>query len=102
MSVPGVTVGRLGGDEFALLLELPSFEDSRRWVERYHDEVRRTPQQEGSTSFYVTLSVGLAEAPPDRTAVDELLHRADRALYEAKAAGRDRVSVLTAGPAGVL
>jgi diguanylate cyclase (GGDEF)-like protein len=93
LSVPGVTLGRLGGDEFAFLLEFPFFEDARAWAERFREEVRRKPPKEKDIDLPVTVSIGLAEAPSQRITVEELLQRADKALYAAKENGRNRVAV---------
>jgi predicted signal transduction protein with EAL and GGDEF domain len=42
-------------------------------------------------TFHLTVSIGVAVYPNDGATVDDLLLRADRAMYAAKAAGRDRV-----------
>ncbi len=83
---------RLGGDEFALVVEAPIdaalqlFARVRVGVaERSHD----LPAE-----VVVTLSGGIAEATSPCSAV-ELIARADKALYEAKAAGRDRAHIAT-------
>lgn len=48
----------------------------------------------------VTVSIGIATCPTNATDFRELLMLADAALYEAKAQGRDRVSISTATAAG--
>jgi diguanylate cyclase (GGDEF)-like protein/PAS domain S-box-containing protein len=84
------TVARLGGDEFALILEgLGSPEDGRNLAEKVVDGVR-PPFEIGSRALAVTASAGVAFY--DGTAEidpDELVRRADAALYAAKNAGRD-------------
>jgi diguanylate cyclase (GGDEF)-like protein len=84
------TVARLGGDEFALILEgLGSPEDGRNLAEKVVDGVR-PPFEIGSRTLAVTASAGVAFY--DGTAEidpDELVRRADAALYAAKNAGRD-------------
>lgn len=79
---------RLGGDEFAVLLSnLASVEAARDLAERVVKVFRR-PVQLRDTSVTCTVSVGLADArTPDE--YHTLLHRADTALYAAKAAGKN-------------
>jgi len=80
-------VGRLGGDEFAVLM--PETEGSvahaaaTRLAAGIRTVFRGTPS--------VTASIGLVSALGSATGVEELLRRADQAMYEAKRAGKDRV-----------
>jgi diguanylate cyclase (GGDEF)-like protein len=82
--------GRLGGDEFAVLLLETDIADAVRLAERLRstldDIVLDTDH--GSVSF--TVSIGVASRDSETT-LDELMSRADRSLYRAKRAGRDRV-----------
>ena len=75
--------GRLGGDEFSLLLPGIDLSGSRRLVERLLTAVRSCPalEQRG-----VTVSAGIAQWSPDDHA-DDLLRRADEALYAATRGG---------------
>jgi diguanylate cyclase (GGDEF)-like protein/PAS domain S-box-containing protein len=86
-------VARLGGDEFAAVLrrvDLPAARDVARDLQQV--AAQRLASVVGDAHGPVTLSVGLVEIVGETTA-DELLSQADRALYAAKAAGRDRVVV---------
>jgi diguanylate cyclase (GGDEF)-like protein/PAS domain S-box-containing protein len=86
------TVARLGGDEFVVLLEdLRDREHAVAVVEKVIDEMRRPLNLEGF-EVSATVSVGLAYAHAGADG-ESLLKRADKALYEAKAAGRDCYSV---------
>ena len=91
----GDYVARLGGDEFAVLLPRTGEAQAGRIAER----VRATLQQAGSLAGHcVTLSAGVADvqrADPVASRAELLLERADRALYAAKRAGRDRVDSAT-------
>lgn len=82
-------LGRLGGEEFAILL--PEAEDGWEQAERLRSTLERlrTPVPDGG-EVRATVSVGTATARPDDVAIDRLLGRADRALYAAKQAGRNR------------
>ena len=84
---------RHGGEEFAMLLPNTPGENAYFVAER----VRRTL---GGTRYTglglpaevnITISVGVATCPRDATTLDELMELADKALYRAKAAGRDQV-----------
>jgi diguanylate cyclase (GGDEF)-like protein/PAS domain S-box-containing protein len=84
-------VARLGGDEFAAILrrvELSAAREIARDLQAV--AAQRLAAVVGDEHGPVTLSVGLV-AVGDGTSADELLSRADRALYAAKAAGRNRV-----------
>jgi diguanylate cyclase (GGDEF)-like protein len=79
-------VGRIGGDEFAVLLPETAPGETRALVERMQTHTRRLIIPEP-----VTLSFGVSTWLEDGDSPNELLRRADRALYEAKGHGRDRV-----------
>ena len=82
------TIARLGGDEFAIIrtrVERP--EDVLAMAERIVAEINRPFEVDGH-AIMVGASVGIAVAPSDGDSADELLKRADMALYAAKAAGR--------------
>ena len=80
---------RLGGEEFLVLLPDTGLQDARLVAERLRTQLRaRTVPAIGSS---VTASFGIAElGPADDT--ESLLHRADQAMYRAKALGRDQVA----------
>ena len=77
-------LGRLGGEEFLILLPDTGAEAAGHAAEKLRVEVAGA-----STEVPVTVSIGLATW--DGEAPEDLLHRADEALYAAKDAGRDRV-----------
>lgn len=84
--------GRLGGDEFVVALALPLAE-ARACAERLAAAVRdwRPPRE---APLRCSVSIGVAAAPTSGTSLREWLELADRALYEAKHAGRDRSHAL--------
>jgi diguanylate cyclase (GGDEF)-like protein len=82
------TVARLGGDEFAVLADISVTFSGEMLAERLRDAVARTGHGSG-----VTASVGVAEVQPGDD-VEDLMHRADAAMYRSKAAGGDRVTML--------
>ena len=86
------TVGRYGGDEFMVIVRDASLGTARRIAERLRAEVAAEPIDNGGHAVQVTLSVGVAAAMRGDT-VETLVSRADAALYAAKRAGRNRVTV---------
>jgi diguanylate cyclase (GGDEF)-like protein len=97
-------IGRFGGEEFAFLLPQTKSLDAYGIAERIREHVAVTPLDVGDLpdggQVRVTLSIGVAAlgAPwsaSTGTQITDLLAAADRALYQAKRAGRDRVSVVT-------
>ncbi|MGO9027769.1 MAG: EAL domain-containing protein [Acidimicrobiales bacterium] len=88
------SVGRLGGDEFLVLLDGPSMDAGPELVaERLLEVVRAPFDLEGSVGGPVTLTASIGIAVGSRPTAAELLRDADIALYEAKAAGKDRFVV---------
>ena len=86
-------LGRYGGEEFLLLLGDCSDETrGRQVVQRILDAVEAFAWEEIAPGLKVTSSAGLATARPDET-VNQLLSRADRGLYQAKNAGRNRLCI---------
>ncbi len=84
------TVGRIGGEEFAVLLPDTAPEEATAVAERLRYAVEAAPLLTSGGPLTVTLSLGVAASPPCDGA-DGLLREADRALYRAKAGGRNRV-----------
>jgi diguanylate cyclase len=88
------TVCRLGGDEFVALLAPPvSLREAMVRAEEFINAANE-PFSWNGMPLHVTLSVGIAEAPLHGVDAIGLVRRADDALYEAKAAGKNRVAVL--------
>lgn len=88
-------LARYGGEEFALILPGTRREGARVVAERILEAIRERPIEAGAggLAIPVTLSLGLAvmNDPEAYDSPAELLRAADRALYEAKAQGRDRL-----------
>jgi diguanylate cyclase (GGDEF)-like protein len=85
-------LGRYGGDEFIIFLPETSQEGARRLAERLRAALALQEDGEGSQTE-ITASMGIActyGESADLT-LDELIRRADQALYQAKQSGRDRV-----------
>jgi two-component system cell cycle response regulator len=81
-------LGRLGGEEFLVLLPDTDAAAAARVTEKLRCEASLARVEHDGELLGVTVSIGMATW--DQEAPEELLRRADRALYDAKAAGRDR------------
>lgn len=85
------TVARYGGEEFAVVLPEADAAGAARTAERICRAMRAAPMSnEDAEPVAVTVSVGAAVFPAHGPTAATLLRSADRALYAAKAAGRDR------------
>jgi diguanylate cyclase (GGDEF)-like protein/PAS domain S-box-containing protein len=94
-------VGRVGGEEFAVVMPETPIELAKQVCERIREKVEETkvPLSQGEVTF--TVSAGITElsqrylipAEEERSALDVLFDRADKALYEAKIRGRNRVVI---------
>ncbi len=89
--LPEAVFGRLGGEEFAILIPSGDPDSVLRDVDAIRQAVAdlSVPLDVGSLSC--TISCGLATRTTDTRTIDELLHNADQALYQAKGSGRNRV-----------
>lgn len=86
----GDTVSRLGGDEFVIVMrEVESAEQVLRVVEERLIPLIRQSHPVEVHELSVSCSVGIAVYPEDGADLDELMRRADAAMYESKTAGRD-------------
>jgi diguanylate cyclase (GGDEF)-like protein len=89
---PGDMLARLGGDEFALLMR----DAQALWAARERllpiADAFDMPFAVNGTNLMVRTSIGVAHCEGGETALVELLHRADLALYDAKASGLSEIS----------
>lgn len=86
----GDTLSRVGGDEFvALLGDLEKAQDVEPVLLRLVQAVQRPVELEGK-AVSVSTSIGVALSPPDRAEPDQLIRHADKAMYQAKQAGKNR------------
>ena len=90
---------RYGGDEFVLILPDSSIADTRERVEQiriFLESLQQDHHGEQRVNM-ITLSAGIAYMPDHGSTASELLQAADKAMYSAKQAGRDRIVVYQAG-----
>ena len=91
---PGDLCARYGGEEFAAILPHTDLAGARILADRIREAVLalEIPHEGSVVSPYVTVSIGIAASDPSAAEEpDDLLRDADRRLYEAKSAGRNRV-----------
>jgi diguanylate cyclase (GGDEF)-like protein len=85
-------VARIGGEEFAVIAPYALRDDLKSIGERYRRSVEGITIKVGDTTIQPTISIGI-ESNKDMETVQDLYHRADRKLYQAKQEGRNRTVV---------
>ena len=88
-------IGRYGGDEFVILLIESNLEAARGVAERVRLHVAGVPAETDRGPLKVTVSIGISAIDKDTPNLDALLSQADKAMYSAKKAGRNKVKVST-------
>jgi diguanylate cyclase len=87
-------LARYGGEEFSILLPETDIDGASLLAERICHSVRTQPYTRNGEGIHITLSIGVGSRKPEDNDYTQILIRADKALYEAKHQGRDRVVVL--------
>jgi diguanylate cyclase (GGDEF)-like protein/PAS domain S-box-containing protein len=85
----GDTFARLGGDEFVIVQADPNHDPNFAMLARRLRETLGEPFQLGTREFYTTASIGIAVYPSDGDNPQDLLKKADTAMYVAKDRGRN-------------
>ncbi len=97
-------IGRYGGDEFVILLPQTTAQDALPLAERIHASIAEMRLDTDRGVLTLTISIGIAQSIHDASqsdTVEELLHRADLALYSAKQAGKNCTMIFDADAAGL-
>jgi len=84
------TIGRYGGEEFLIVLPNSEIAAAKEQAMRLFRNIRELTVEAHDHSFSVTISMGIAQYRIGKESWEGFLHRADEALYEAKAQGRDQ------------
>ncbi len=92
---PHHVFARLGGEEFAILLPQTSIEQAYQQGEELRQLIANMDVETDSGPLQVTISLGVTNVIPSEK-VESVMHRADKALYEAKETGRNKVVSITA------
>ena len=92
---PDDLVARYGGEEFAVILPATDRDGALSIAEQIHQAIDACaiPHEVSSVTSRVTLSMGLSVG--QQVEADQLLSRADKALYRAKGLGKNRTCVFT-------
>jgi diguanylate cyclase (GGDEF)-like protein/PAS domain S-box-containing protein len=85
--------GRFGGDEFIIAFPHSGAEGAAKSVDRIRKGLAEHLFRAYSGSFHVGATAGVAEFVPQEMSMQDLIQKADMALYEAKASGRNRVTI---------
>lgn len=84
-------VSRYGGDEFVIILPQTTKEESKKIGENIRNKVLINPKLYSYS--HISLSVGIASFPQDAESADDILQKADEALYQAKGMGKNYVFI---------
>lgn len=87
----GDLLARFGGEEFVAVLSDTDLTGARDLAAQLRDDLARHPCIYQGQAIDLTISIGVCAGIPDSADSEQLLQRADQALYRAKAAGRNRV-----------
>jgi diguanylate cyclase (GGDEF)-like protein len=88
----GDVVIRYGGDEYIVLLPQTDKKTARVIAERIRKEINGKPFLAfGNKKFNISVTLGVATCPEDASTRDDLIGAADKAMYEGKLSGRDKV-----------
>lgn len=91
-------LGRWGGEEFIVMMPSTSEQKSLVLAQRLRKAIAKETMpidNDPETRLPITISIGIAGFRPERESFDDLIERADKALYRAKKTGRNRVCSLT-------
>lgn len=84
--------GRYGGEEFMIITNLKA-DDALRYATKLHTAIENHPFKNGTKSVKVTVSIGIADYRGDIKFKQQLIERADNALYQAKKDGRNLIRI---------
>ncbi len=93
----GDSVCRMGGEEFLMVCPNTELKPALYAAERLRQKVRAMRIRVGEVEIQTSISIGAASKETPMTEADALVNAADKALYAAKHAGRDRISVISGG-----
>lgn len=97
---PEQMFARIGGDEFVIVVPETTLAGARTLAEKLRERVDELDYHYGGIPVTVSCSFGVAELDANMDRAEDLFEAADRALYQAKDGGRDRVIVYRPGMAG--
>lgn len=89
----GDFIARLGGEEFGITLNYMKEEHAVAWANRFREEISKLEIEHEGKKFRFTVSIGMSMPTAGDEKFDDIINRADKALYAAKDAGRNLVKL---------
>ena len=90
-------IARIGGEEFLLINAGASVREAVVAAERIRKQLANATIDAGGEDVSITVSIGIAAREQNTESADELMRAADKALYAAKDAGRNKIALFTGG-----
>lgn len=90
-------LARYGGEEFIVLLPSTHLEEALEVAERIRVAILHNPAEVNGIPLKVTVSIGVATFKPTMQSLDNILSLADKAQYQAKNAGKNRIELASTG-----
>jgi diguanylate cyclase (GGDEF)-like protein/PAS domain S-box-containing protein len=84
-------LGRLGGEEFGAILTETNLDGALQTADRMRKDLELLSVPDTAVSIHITVSIGLTSIRSDDVSLENVLQRADKAMYEAKRRGRNSV-----------
>lgn len=84
---------RTGGEEFVIISSNLDSNSALTFAERIRSAVKAHPFCHGEHTLHVTCSIGVCVIDASKDSIQEALHRADQAMYQAKHEGKDRITL---------
>jgi diguanylate cyclase (GGDEF)-like protein len=85
--------GRYGGEEFLVILPETSRNNALIPAEKLRNLIAHNPVKSGSCQIPVTVSIGISSYQTTDTSFNQMIERADKALYRSKTEGKNRVTL---------
>lgn len=89
----GGFAGRYGGEEFVMVLPKRDINQAYGIIANMHEEMKATATKHEGEDVFIDVSIGITAFPEFGTSAEDLLNRADNAMYYAKEHGRGRIQV---------
>ena len=93
-------LGRLGGEEFVVLMPDTAAREAAEVMERLRRHTESVPRELGVATVAVTVTIGVTDLDAADDSFQDMIARADEALYRGKDQGRNQVVILRAGEPG--
>ncbi|MGC8588391.1 MAG: GGDEF domain-containing protein, partial [Hydrogenobaculum sp.] len=85
---------RWGGEEFLILFTHTHVNEAKRACEKLLNKIREAEIKEGENTIKFTVSMGITELKDEDDSIEKAIDRADKALYNAKRNGKNRIEIL--------